>query len=127
MARALLAAALLLAAPPPLAQGAANVRDFGAAADGTTDDTAAVQAAIDNVTNSGGGVVLFPAGQYNLSQVHVGGACSYTTGPCDYHEGGPGDYVILRGEGRSTRLLLRGGEPPPKCVPCSAVPRPPLR
>ena len=34
---------------------------------------------------------------------------------------------FLRGEGRSTRLLLRGGEPPPKCVPCSAVPRPPLR
>lgn len=42
-----------------------SVKDFGAVGDGTTDDAAAVQAAIDAVTTNGG-TVYFPAGTYNV-------------------------------------------------------------
>lgn len=43
---------------------AANVRDFGAAGDGATLDTRAIQAAIDACAGSGGGTVVLPAGRY---------------------------------------------------------------
>lgn len=41
-----------------------SVKDFGAVGDGTTDDTAAIQAAIDYVTAVGGGTVFVPEGEY---------------------------------------------------------------
>jgi hypothetical protein len=44
--------------------GSLNVRDFGALGDGTTDDTAAVQKALDACAAAGGGVVLAPRGNY---------------------------------------------------------------
>jgi hypothetical protein len=44
-----------------------NVRDYGAAGDGTADDTAEIQAAIDAAETAGGGVVFFPAGSYKTS------------------------------------------------------------
>jgi hypothetical protein len=37
---------------------------FGAVGDGTTDDTAAIQAAVDSITN---GVIFFPIGQYKIT------------------------------------------------------------
>ena len=43
-----------------------SVKDFGAVGDGVTDDTAAIQAAIDYVFSKGGGVVKIPAGEYAL-------------------------------------------------------------
>ena len=45
-----------------------NVRDFGAKGDGTTDDTAAIQAAIDHarIPNKSGGSVRLPQGRYLL-------------------------------------------------------------
>lgn len=42
-----------------------DIRAFGAAGDGTTDDTKTVQAAIDSLPETGG-TVYFPAGVYNL-------------------------------------------------------------
>ena len=41
-----------------------SVKDFGAVGDGVTDDTAAIQAAIDAVYGAGGGTVYFPTGDY---------------------------------------------------------------
>lgn len=43
------------------------VANFGAAADGTTDDTSAIQNAIDAAVTAGGGQVLLPRGQYKLT------------------------------------------------------------
>ncbi len=45
-----------------------NVKDFGAKGDGITDDTAAIQAAVDSlyVNKLGGGTVYFPPGKYRV-------------------------------------------------------------
>jgi len=42
-----------------------SVKDFNATGDGTTDDTTAIQAAIDSITS--GGTVIFPPGTYKVS------------------------------------------------------------
>ena len=41
-----------------------SIREYGAKGDGKTNDTKAIQTAIDNAAEEGGGVVLFPPGQY---------------------------------------------------------------
>src|SRR6266487_2192648 len=48
-----------------------NVRDFGAKGDGTTLDTAAVQAAIDGCNKDQGGTVLVPAGVFLIGTVEM--------------------------------------------------------
>lgn len=47
-----------------------NVKTFGAVGNGTTDDTAAIQACIDYVNSLGGGTVFFPAGTYYVGQMY---------------------------------------------------------
>jgi polygalacturonase len=60
-----------------LAQGVFDVRKYGAAGDGKTLDTDAVNRAIEAAAAAGGGVVVFPAGSYLCfsirltSQVHL--------------------------------------------------------
>ena len=44
-----------------------------AAGDGETDDTEAIQAAIDHVAEAGGGPVLLPAGTYRIEGIRVAG------------------------------------------------------
>jgi len=46
-----------------------NVKDFGAAGDGITDDTAAIQAAIDSLTNNSS--LLFPNGLYMIDELNI--------------------------------------------------------
>lgn len=41
-----------------------NVKDYGAAGNGTTDDSTAIQSAMDAAMENGGGTVIFPAGNY---------------------------------------------------------------
>lgn len=48
-----------------------NVRDFGATGNGTTDDTAAIQAAIDQTAASGGGIAYLPAGRYAITGISL--------------------------------------------------------
>lgn len=63
-----------------------SVSDFGATGDGSTDDTAAIQDAIDTVYNAGGGRVLMMGGTYLVSSpillrdnVCILGESKYTT------------------------------------------------
>tara|TARA_R110002167_G_scaffold260973_1_gene467453 strand:+ start:348 stop:2186 length:1839 start_codon:yes stop_codon:yes gene_type:complete len=49
-----------------IANASVNVKDFGATGDGTTDDTVAVQAAIDSLPL--GGTVNFPVGTYRIAR-----------------------------------------------------------
>jgi len=65
------------------------VADHGADPTGASDSTAAVQAAIDEVAASGGGVVIFPAGLYRLDGVLAVTASN----------------VVLRGEGADASRL----------------------
>jgi hypothetical protein len=48
-----------------------SVKDFGAVGDGMTNDTAAIQAAIDAVEAAGGGSLYFPTGTYLTSGAHT--------------------------------------------------------
>ncbi len=57
------------AVPPP---GAYDVRDYGAAGDGVTDDSAAVAAALAAASAADGGVIFFPPGTYRInSQISI--------------------------------------------------------
>jgi polygalacturonase len=51
--------------------GLFNVRNFGAAGDGKTLDTVAVNRAIEAAAAAGGGVVVFPAGSYLCFSIHL--------------------------------------------------------
>ena len=55
----------------PAPGGAFDVRTFGAAGDGKTLDTPAIDKAIDAAAASGGGVVRFPAGNYLCFSIHL--------------------------------------------------------
>lgn len=56
---------------PPTAFPVFNVRDYGAKGDGKTNDTAAVQAAIDACHQQNGGIVLVPAGDFMIGTVQL--------------------------------------------------------
>jgi hypothetical protein len=51
--------------------GIASVKDYGAVGNGTTDDTAAIQAAIDAVSAAGGGTLLLPEGTYIVAGLQM--------------------------------------------------------
>jgi polygalacturonase len=56
---------------PFQSDGLFNVRNYGAAGDGKTLDTTAVNNAIDAAAATGGGVVLFPPGMYLCFSIHL--------------------------------------------------------
>ena len=48
-----------------------NVKDCGAMGNGTTEDTAAINQAIEKCSTRGGGDVVFPAGKYEAASIHI--------------------------------------------------------
>jgi len=73
IAQVLVTAALMAAAQAATAAtpGVFNIRDYGAAGDGKTLDTAAINKAIEACAAAGGGQVLFPPGKYLSGTVHL--------------------------------------------------------
>lgn len=48
-----------------------NIRDYGAAGDGVSLDSAAIQKAVDACAENGGGTVFIPAGRYLCGTIHM--------------------------------------------------------
>jgi hypothetical protein len=83
-----------------------SVKDFGAVGDGVTDDTAAIQAAIDYIYPTGG-AVYFPRGDYRL--VGTAGADGIINGIHVPFAGGGieggAKSITLYGDGGESRLI----------------------
>ena len=56
---------------PTFAERSFNVKDFGATGDGQTNDTPALNKAIEKCSAQGGGTIQFPAGKYMVASVHL--------------------------------------------------------
>lgn len=87
----------------PTDAGITSVKNYGAVGNGTTDDTAAIQAAIDAVSAAGGGTLLFPEGVYGIS------ASASPVGPSGLLHGLlVQGSVCLIGQGRATTIRRIG-------------------
>jgi hypothetical protein len=84
-----------------------NVRDFGAQGDGATDDTAAIQRAIDAAAEKGGGGVWFPPGNYAVSTLRLRSYTGLFAHPTWSTHGG-GTRLTLIDERADCLLDLRG-------------------
>lgn len=74
---------------------AINVLDYGATGDGVTNDTAAVQAAIDAALGSASGTLWLPKGTYAVTSVNI-----YPTG---------GKSLVLIGDGPYNSIFVKFG------------------
>ncbi len=83
-----------------------KVHDFGAAGDGATDDTAAIQRAIDAAAAAGGGLVEFTNGTYFLNTAHP------SSQPDFFYNLIMGSNVRLKGAGGTKLMQGPGGRHP---------------
>ena len=91
-----------------------DVRQFGAAGDGKTADTVAVQKALDACANAGGGVVRFSAGTYlcqpltlhgrTTVQIDAGATLLASPDPSDFLKGG-GDWLNAKSSSNFVAFL----------------------
>ena len=94
---------ILAPTPPPTpAPNTVNVRDYGATGDGSTDDTAAIQNAINAARASGKGV-LFPAGTYLHASNIVANSVALV--------GVGGATVLMASNSKATAVVLTGMSP----------------
>lgn len=95
-----------------------DVRQHGAAGDGITPDTAALNAAVEACARSGGGQVRFPPGRYLSGTVHLrsgvtlwfeaGATLVGTTNLAAYHQPAPPAFMPEAGWGAWHRGLIVG-------------------
>jgi uncharacterized protein (TIGR03437 family) len=104
------AAFALLATPSQSAVLSAVVTDYGAKGDGVTDDSNAIQSAINDTLP--GGTLFFPAGTYMLGTAH-GPPIAYSPAQAAQSGVASESYALdvpvgltLRGEGRRSILML---------------------
>ncbi len=85
-----------------------NVRDFGATGNGTTDDTVAIQNAIDSIPSSGG-ILFFPGGRYKVtSTLNIQNKCVSIqgVGSGQAESSTSGSFLVFTGIGSSNGLVF---------------------
>ena len=88
-----------------------NVKSYGAVGDGVTDDTAAIQQAIDEIPANG--ILFVPPGTYNFTQLDFdnGGAQPASRDHIEFHGAGIGATILqCTDTGSNHALLVRGRE-----------------
>ncbi len=93
-------------APPPTNSLVVNVRDHGAVGNGTTDDTAAIQAAVNSVAGTGG-TVLVPAGTYRVIASASGNHPAISLGSNMTFKLDPGAILKLDGNDYGVHCIIQ--------------------
>ncbi len=91
------------AVPAPVAGELVNARKLGATGDGKTDDTAALQRALDAAAQTSGGVFV-PPGTYLTHELHVRPGTALI-GTAAWNYSGPGGTVLRLASADATCLL----------------------
>jgi hypothetical protein len=81
-----------------------SVKDFGAVGDGTTNDAAAIQAAVDYAESILGGMVYFPAGDYRVNST-----ITVTTNVTELVGQGAGVSRIINGQTNAPAITFGDG------------------
>nr|DAR52772.1 MAG TPA: tail spike protein [Caudoviricetes sp.] len=87
-----------------------NVKDYGAKGDGTTDDTAAIQAAIDAAVSTLAMAVYIPAGTYIITTPLLIQTYSDSDATIDGVKWWEGRAPSLIGENKSTAIIKKTGD-----------------
>ena len=83
-----------------------SVKDFGAVGDGTTDDTAAIQAAIDTFTvGTKGGSIYFPNGTYLVSGITITAPAGANNSLGEDGISLEGQCAVIKGSAACTKVI----------------------